>query len=285
MKADFEEYGVGEDVLAELQGKWERKVIESRVANFEPAPEPAQSNPHSNHPPYPPHPMHAHTHAHMHGSHYPPPHYAQPPPPHVHPQQVAQPQPPPGPQIKSEPVEPSRYVLNQPISPYSMAPQLSGPQITPRQPYVHPQSMVGRPQSAMPAPPPSTARYPPQQHAQTQARIPQVDGPSSTSDDSPSPPPSYAPRSSHPSLPQPAQSSTATKVDDEEAINSDLDDSDSDNDPDTNEGAAADTDIVFCTYDKVARVKNKWKCILKDGMIHIGGKDYLFAKCTGEFEW
>lgn len=34
------------------------------------------------------------------------------------------------------------------------------------------------------------------------------------------------------------------------------------------------------TY-QVARVKNKWKCILKDGMIHINGKDYLFAKCTG----
>ena len=32
---------------------------------------------------------------------------------------------------------------------------------------------------------------------------------------------------------------------------------------------------------QVARVKNKWKCILKDGMIHVNGKDYLFAKCTG----
>jgi uncharacterized membrane protein YecN with MAPEG domain len=32
---------------------------------------------------------------------------------------------------------------------------------------------------------------------------------------------------------------------------------------------------------KVARVRNKWKCILKDGMIHINGKDYLFSKCTG----
>ena len=28
-------------------------------------------------------------------------------------------------------------------------------------------------------------------------------------------------------------------------------------------------------------MKNKWKCVLKDGMIHIKGKDYLFAKCTG----
>ena len=32
---------------------------------------------------------------------------------------------------------------------------------------------------------------------------------------------------------------------------------------------------------QVARVKNKWKCVLKDGMIHVNGKDYLFAKCTG----
>jgi len=63
-----------------------------------------------------------------------------------------------------------------------------------------------------------------------------------------------------------------------------LDDSDSEGEEDPDEGPGV-SDIVFCTYDKVARVKNKWKCILKDGMIHINGKDYLFAKCTGEFEW
>lgn len=28
-------------------------------------------------------------------------------------------------------------------------------------------------------------------------------------------------------------------------------------------------------------MKNKWKCVLKDGMVHINGKDYLFSKCTG----
>lgn len=103
----------------------------------------------------------------------------------------------------------------------------------------------------------------------------------------------------HPSLPQPAIASGSGgrhDDDDDEAINSDLDDSDSDNERDDIGGAGAD--IVFCTYDKVcyhfhhdsevdtdasqvARVKNKWKCILKDGMIHINGKDYLFAKCTG----
>jgi len=72
---------------------------------------------------------------------------------------------------------------------------------------------------------------------------------------------------------------------DSEAINSDLDDSDTEGEEEAEEGVAGETDIVFCTYDKVARVKNKWKCILKDGMIHINGKDYLFSKCTGEFEW
>ncbi|ELU35575.1 TFIIA domain-containing protein [Rhizoctonia solani AG-1 IA] len=32
---------------------------------------------------------------------------------------------------------------------------------------------------------------------------------------------------------------------------------------------------------QVQRVKNKWKCVLKDGMIHVNGKDYLFMKCNG----
>ena len=71
-----------------------------------------------------------------------------------------------------------------------------------------------------------------------------------------------------------------------EEIGSDLDDSDdSDADDVENEGAGEAGDYVFCTYDKVQRVKNKWKCVLKDGMIHVNGKDYLFMKCNGEFEW
>ncbi|KAK7016331.1 transcription factor IIA alpha/beta subunit [Favolaschia claudopus] len=74
---------------------------------------------------------------------------------------------------------------------------------------------------------------------------------------------------------------------DAEQIGSDLDDDsdDSENDAEEGEEAQSEIDMVFCTYDKVARVKNKWKCVLKDGMIHAGGKDYLFQRCTGEFEW
>ncbi|KAF8594400.1 TFIIA-domain-containing protein [Ceratobasidium sp. AG-I] len=68
-----------------------------------------------------------------------------------------------------------------------------------------------------------------------------------------------------------------------EEIGSDLDDSDdSDADDVENDGAGGEAgDYVFCTYDKVQRVKNKWKCVLKDGMIHVNGKDYLFMKCNG----
>ncbi|KAI0784731.1 transcription factor IIA, alpha/beta subunit [Abortiporus biennis] len=272
IKSEFDEYGVGEEVLADLQHKWETKVIQSHVAEFEPPPQAAP--PPQQHPAYPPHPMHA-----MHNAHYPQPHnpYAPPPPP-AH--QIPQP---PGPHIKAEPVD-SRYMLNQP--PYAL-PTLPGPQLgRPPTALTYPPITGGaRPPSAGPAPPAPVARAaaPPAQASQPPAnRIPQVDGPSSSSSGSASPPPaqSYAPRALHPSLPQPTVAAAQVE-DDEEAINSDLDDSDSDNERDGEAGGAADSDIVFCTYDKVARVKNKWKCILKDGMIHVNGKDYLFAKCTG----
>jgi transcription initiation factor TFIIA large subunit len=83
----------------------------------------------------------------------------------------------------------------------------------------------------------------------------------------------------------------------DEIIDSDLDDSDDEHKDDADEEGEGDLDIVFCTYDKVSlgvvgvavksdvcqvqRVKNKWKTTFKDGMVHINGKDYLFAKCTG----
>jgi transcription initiation factor TFIIA large subunit len=53
---------------------------------------------------------------------------------------------------------------------------------------------------------------------------------------------------------------------DSDAINSDLDDPDDDD----NNGDDSDDetmDYMLCTYDKVQRVKNKWKCTLKDGIL------------------
>ncbi|GAA6063895.1 hypothetical protein JCM10212_002427 [Sporobolomyces blumeae] len=76
------------------------------------------------------------------------------------------------------------------------------------------------------------------------------------------------------------------KVDDEDAINSDLDDSEDELDADGGaDGPDQGGDFVIALYEKVQRVKNKWKVTLKDGLISVNGKDYLFSKCNGEFEW
>lgn len=157
--------------------------------------------------------------------------------------------PPPGPHIKSEPVD-ARYMLSAPPPPNAYAiPSLPGPQIHRAPPGPAPSAPTARlqypsgPSNGVSAPAPA-------------ARIPQVDGPSSSSSDSPSPPPSqqYAPpRALHPSLPQPAAAAAVREDEDEEAINSDLDDSDSDTERDADATGGADTDIVFCTYDKASR--------------------------------
>ncbi|KAL5611749.1 hypothetical protein BROUX41_000676 [Berkeleyomyces rouxiae] len=72
--------------------------------------------------------------------------------------------------------------------------------------------------------------------------------------------------------------------DDEDAINSDLDDPE---DPEENSDDEDDPlgPMMLCMYDKVQRVKNKWKCVLKDGVLTVNGKDYVFHKATGEYEW
>lgn len=71
---------------------------------------------------------------------------------------------------------------------------------------------------------------------------------------------------------------------DEDAINSDLDDpEDGLNDDDDDEDDKAN--VMLCMYDKVQRVKNKWKCVMKDGVITINGKEYVFHKASGEYEW
>lgn len=74
-------------------------------------------------------------------------------------------------------------------------------------------------------------------------------------------------------------------VDGDDVINSDLDDSDEDQDDYAEDEDLENGMIMLCLYDKVQRVKNKWKYVLKDGIANINGKDYVFAKATGESEW
>ena len=72
---------------------------------------------------------------------------------------------------------------------------------------------------------------------------------------------------------------------DEDAINSDLDDDDEEATEVADSGDGPVGETILCTYDKVQRVKNKWKCTLKDGILTTGGKEYVFHKANGEFEW
>ncbi|XP_058055463.1 transcription initiation factor IIA subunit 1 isoform X2 [Anopheles bellator] len=43
--------------------------------------------------------------------------------------------------------------------------------------------------------------------------------------------------------------------------------------------------VVVCQYDKITRSRNKWKFYLKDGIMHINGKDFVFQKSNGDAEW
>lgn len=66
--------------------------------------------------------------------------------------------------------------------------------------------------------------------------------------------------------------------DEEEVLGSEDDDDNEDKIPQT-------SDIVLAQYEKVTRTKNKWKCKLKCGFMHLNGVDYLFHEGNGEFDW
>ncbi|XP_012550505.1 transcription initiation factor IIA subunit 1 [Bombyx mandarina] len=51
-------------------------------------------------------------------------------------------------------------------------------------------------------------------------------------------------------------------------------------------GDMFDTDnVVVCQYDKITRSRNRWKFYLKDGIMNLAGKDYVFQKANGDAEW
>ncbi|XP_037077391.1 transcription initiation factor IIA subunit 1-like [Pollicipes pollicipes] len=43
--------------------------------------------------------------------------------------------------------------------------------------------------------------------------------------------------------------------------------------------------VMVCQYDKITRSRNKWKFHLKDGIMNLDGKDYIFQKAGGDAEW
>lgn len=70
--------------------------------------------------------------------------------------------------------------------------------------------------------------------------------------------------------------------DEDEPLNED-DDDDLD---DVDQGEDLNTThLVLAQFDKVTRTKSRWKCTLKDGIMHINNKDILFNKAAGEFDF
>lgn len=65
-----------------------------------------------------------------------------------------------------------------------------------------------------------------------------------------------------------------------------LNENDDDDLDDIDQGEELSTQhLVLAQFDKVTRTKSRWKCALKDGIMHINNKDMLFNKATGEFEF
>uniref|UniRef100_A0A5B7A7B7 Transcription initiation factor IIA large subunit n=1 Tax=Davidia involucrata TaxID=16924 RepID=A0A5B7A7B7_DAVIN len=70
--------------------------------------------------------------------------------------------------------------------------------------------------------------------------------------------------------------------DDDEPLN----ENDDDDLDDVDQGEELNTQhLVLAQFDKVTRTKSRWKCTLKDGIMHINNKDVLFNKATGEFDF
>ncbi|XP_065878268.1 transcription initiation factor IIA large subunit-like [Euphorbia lathyris] len=72
--------------------------------------------------------------------------------------------------------------------------------------------------------------------------------------------------------------------DDDEPLNEDDDDDDDLDDVDQGEDMNTQH-LVLAQFDKVTRTKSRWKCTLKDGIMHINNKDILFNKASGEFDF
>merc|ERR1712071_601565 len=79
--------------------------------------------------------------------------------------------------------------------------------------------------------------------------------------------------------------------DDDDDAEDEEDDADDDDERDEDEhdddpGVLFETEnVVVCQYDKITRSRNRWKFHLKDGIMNINGRDYVFQRANGDAEW
>jgi hypothetical protein len=72
----------------------------------------------------------------------------------------------------------------------------------------------------------------------------------------------------------------------DDTIGSDLDDSDDEGDINSDvEDGDDNMPLMLCLYDKVHRTKNKWRANMSHGIVCINGREWVFEKGNGEYEW
>ncbi len=59
----------------------------------------------------------------------------------------------------------------------------------------------------------------------------------------------------------------------------------SEDEHDDNDDEEEVENLLIGQFDKVNKMKNRWKVSMKDCVFHINGRDFLFKKCTAEFFW
>lgn len=82
-----------------------------------------------------------------------------------------------------------------------------------------------------------------------------------------------------------ASKGVKTEVNDDEEPPLNEDDDDEFDDIEQGGDEPSTNHLVLAQFEKVTRTKSRWKCTLKDGIMHLNNKDILFAKANGEFEF
>ena len=122
---------------------------------------------------------------------------------------------------------------------------------------------------------------------QNSHKIPQLDGVDDNSDDADANEDYNAPTEQDTQAANDASTPKTAKIepaeDDEPPLNED--DDDEFDDLDQGDDEPSTSHLVLAQFEKVTRTKSRWKCTLKDGIMHLNNKDILFGKATGEFEF
>ena len=80
----------------------------------------------------------------------------------------------------------------------------------------------------------------------------------------------------------PVGTTASSRRPEEDELNSDLDDAEEEDEDVDDEGVE---DLILCQYEKIHRVRSRWRGVLRSGIIHVAGSDSCFNRSTIDLEW